>query len=131
MTQLTDIAERITCIADRAGDITIEDLLGTDQFVKQTRPWSEFKAKRDWLHDSCILSHLITADYDGMDLCKILSLAHYKGRVIFVGGMLPRPAMVLRELKQAFPSLNIELHQAERFITLYELGIARGRCRRN
>ena len=131
MTQLTDIAERITCIADRAGDITVANLLGTDQFIDHTCTWSEFKAKRDWLHDTCILSHLITADYDGMDLCQILSRVRYKGRVIFASGILPRPAMVLRELTQSFPSLTIELHQAERFITLYELGIARGHCRRN
>lgn len=125
------MTQRITCIADRGDDIAGADICGPIPCVQRTCPWSEFKTTLDWVHDACILSHLITPDYDATDLCGILTGVQYMGRVIFLAGMLPKPDMVLRELSHAHPHLTIELHQDERFITLYELGIARGHSHRN
>jgi len=42
---------------------------------------------------------------------------------------LPRPAMVLRELRSQFPNLNLELRQDMSFITSYEARVARGQAR--
>ena len=61
-----------------------------------------------------------------MDLCQLLAQEHYTGNVIFLTGLLPRPAMVLRELRSQFPNLNLELRQDMSFITSYE---ARGQAR--
>jgi len=42
---------------------------------------------------------------------------------------LPRPTMVLRELRSQFPNLNLELRQDMSFITSYEAHVARGQAR--
>ena len=122
-----DITQYVLCIAQGQGadDIDVENILGNQVLPHQIQvvQWSEFAQSGHWLRYGAIVSCVISAEYDAMDLCQLL--AHYTGNVIFLTGLLPRPAMVLRELRSQFPNLNLELRQDMSFITSYE---ARGQA---
>ena len=131
MTHQMDITQYVLCIAQGADDINVAIILGNQVLPHQIQvvQWSEFAQSGHWLRYGAIVSCVISAEYDAMDLCKLLAQEHYTGNVIFLTGLLPRPAMVLRELRSQFPNLNLELRQDMSYITSYEVRVARGQAR--
>ncbi len=62
----------------------------------------------DALNPGIVLCSLFSARFDCMDVAGVLAEAEYSGRLQILSIPLPRPHLVLLELKQSFPTLDIE-----------------------
>lgn len=61
-------------------------------------------------HDpSMIVSTIIGSSFDCVDVARTLADADYLGCYRIVSGPLPRPEVVLHEMRGSFPSLDIDL----------------------
>ena len=133
MTHHSDITQYCLWIAQSADDINVAHILGPRVLPDRIEivQWSEFTQSGPSQRYRCIVSCLMCAEYDAMDLGHLLAHENYTGTVIFLTGLLPRPAIVARELRTNFPNLTIELRQDISCITPYEARIARGKARHN
>lgn len=56
-----------------------------------------------------VVSPLVGEDFDAIDIATDLARADYRGNLVVVTPVLPKPSIVLRELREACPDVNIEL----------------------
>lgn len=56
-----------------------------------------------------VMCWLFCARYDAVDVARILCACRFEGRLVIAAPALPRPALVERELRTQFPSLDILL----------------------
>lgn len=131
MTHQMDMTRYVLCIAQGADDIRVTDILGDPVLPQQVHVvhWSEFAQSRPWQRYECIVSCVMCAEYDATDLCQLLVRENYRGAVVFLTGLLPRPAMVLRELRASFPDLTLDIRRDPSLTTSYEARLARGQAR--
>ena len=130
MTHQMDITQYVLCIAQGADDQCVTHILGDSVLPQQVQivQWFEFAQSRQWRQYGGIISSVMCAEYDAMDLCQLLENEKYTGAVIFLKGLFQRPMMVLRELQSNFPNLNLELCQDISCVTSYEARVARGQA---
>lgn len=68
--------------AQGADDIDVANILGNQVLPHQIQvvQWSEFAQSGHWLRYGAIVSCVISAEYDAMDLCQLLAQEHYTGK---------------------------------------------------
>jgi len=61
----------------------------------------------------CVVCPLVTARFDALEVAAELSRARFHGTLVLVMPRVPRPQIIVRELKQICPGLSVELvHKA-------------------
>lgn len=57
----------------------------------------------------CVVSPLVSAQFDAMDLAYELEAAGYRGHYFIIAPPLPRPDIIRRELSRIAPQVEIDL----------------------
>ena len=70
----------------------------------------------DQLRPSIVVSPLLSRRFDCLDLAQRLSALGFSGRLQVLTGDVPRPDIVLNELREHFPSLTVQLGDALRLV---------------
>lgn len=63
------------------------------------------------LKPEAIACPLIGRRFDALDVCAVMRKAGGSARLVVIAPLLPRPEMVLAELRSAHPEFPIELHE--------------------
>ena len=74
----------------------------TEQFIAEMAP-------------EIVISNLMDAHFDALDLAKALALADYSGKYRAISVGIANPNVIAREIRNVAPSLDFELFQLDGF----------------